>query len=108
MNTISLAVTKKVVSYLAENPDVRERQIAIKDVSPEIRSALDTATKDNRVSILLGVRINLVVGDTHAIWRSHNMDNLAEYDLLFDLLALRPDAHMLFTCELTPLWLATN
>lgn len=100
MNTISLAVTKKVASYLADNPDIRERQIAIKDASTDIRMALDTATKDNRVSMLLGVRINLVVGDTHAIWRSHNTDCQAEYDCLFDLLALRPDDPMLFICEI--------
>lgn len=102
MKTISLAVTMKVASYLAVNPDLRERQIAIKDTSPEIRTALDKATKTNPIKIRLGQRIALVVGDTHAIWRSHNMDNLAEYDLLFDLLALRPDELMHFIYELAP------
>jgi len=102
MNTISLAVTKKVATYLAANPDVRERQIAIKDASPEIRASLDKATKTSPVTIRLGQRINLIVGDTHAIWRSHNTSRQAEYDRLFDLLALHPDAPMLFTCEIIP------
>ena len=102
MNTISLTVTKKVASYLAVNPDLRERQIAIKDASPEIRASLDKATKTSPVNIRLGQRITRIVGDTHAIWRSHNMVNVHEYDRLFDLLACQPDAPMLFPCETVP------
>lgn len=99
MNTISLTVTAKSAAYLAGQPGAAGRQLAIKDASPNIRAALDKATKDNVVKILLGQRLTLVVGDTHAIWRSHNMICTADYDALFDLIALRPDATMVFLCD---------
>ena len=50
MNTISLAVTKKVASYRTDKPDNREHQIAIKDASPSIRVVLDNASKNNLVA----------------------------------------------------------
>ena len=100
MNSITLAVTQKTAAYLADQPDMGGRQIAIKDASPSIRVVLDNANKKAPVTIRLGQRITLSVGDTHAIWRSHNMDNVEEYDRLFDLLACHPDKPMLFPCEL--------
>lgn len=98
MNTINIAVTKKTVAYLADKPDNNQRQIAIQDASPGLRKALNHANKNTPVTIRLAGRITLIVGDTHAIWRSHNIDNVDEYDRLFDLLALRPDEPMFFHC----------
>ena len=100
MNTILLAVTQKVLDHLMSCPDMNQRQVAIQEASPEIRVSLDSATKDRRIPLLLGHRITLVAGDTAAIWRSHNLANLAEYDALFNLLACHPDKPMLFPCEL--------
>ncbi len=76
--------------------ELTSRQIAIKRASAELRAILDTASKATPITLRLGERIILVVGDTHAIWRTHNMANLNEYDRLFDLLALRPDEPILF------------
>lgn len=101
MNTLVLTVTHKVLDHLKLQTDRCQRQIAIQEASPEIRTALFSATKDKRILLLLGNRIPFIAGDTAALWRSHNLANIAEYDALFDLLALKPDTPMRFTCEIT-------
>jgi hypothetical protein len=100
MNTISITVTQRVIDYLKLQPTQNQRQIAIKDASSGISTALASATKDHQIALLVGNRIKLSAGDNAAIWRSHNATTVAEYDILFDLLALRPDIPMLFPCEL--------
>lgn len=101
MNAISLSVTQKTAAYLADQP-AAGRQFAIKDASPDIRATLDKAGKMAPVTIRIGHCLTSVVGDTHAIWRSHNLDCLTEFDALFDLLALHPDVPMTFPCEINP------
>lgn len=100
MNTISITVTQKVIDHLKLQPSRNQRQIAIQSASSDISTALASATKDHQIALLVGNRIKLSVGDTAAIWRSHNATTEAEYDILFDLLALRPAIPMLFPCEL--------
>jgi hypothetical protein len=100
MNTISITVTQNVIDHLKLLHTQNQRQIAIQGASSAISTALASATKDHQIALLVGNRIKLSAGDTAAIWRSHNATNEAEYDILFDLLALRPDIPMLFPCEL--------
>ena len=99
MNTISLTVTKRVINHLASG-DFSQRQVAIRHASDQLRSAFATARKDRPIHICLGGYVNLVVGDTGAIWRSHNARNEPAFDLIYKLLALKPEKPMQFTCEL--------
>ena len=73
MNTISLTVTKGVIDHLGSG-DRAQRQLAIRHVSDQFRSAL-TAQEDNPVYICLGGYLNLAVGDTGAIWRTHDAES---------------------------------
>ena len=99
MSMIWLAVTEGVLSQeKVDGPDAR--QLAIRDASKEVKRLVQVATKKRKVAVLLADRVRLLVGDTGAIWRAQNPDSHREFDLLFDLLALRPGSPMRFSCEL--------
>ncbi len=97
MSEISLVVTKGVSERCHL---VNQRQIAYRDPSDDIRSDLEKADGANRLTLTLGGFVRLQVGDTGAIWRSHNPNREAIFDALFDLLNQRPDIPMRFVCEL--------
>lgn len=99
MSMISLAVTVGVLRQEKVN-GTSARQLAIRDASKEVKEVVQVASKKRKVAILLADRVRLFVGDTSAIWRAQNPDSYREFDLLFDLLALRPDSPMKFRCEL--------
>ncbi len=97
-STISLAVTQKVLDH-ASRGKAGEKQMAIRNMSPELRTRLSLANAKNHVSIELGNAVQLTVGDTGAIWRAHNGASAEDFDLLFQLLARRPDVSMEFLCR---------
>lgn len=87
MKEISLKVTKKALDYLLKQKKWKQAQIAI--VSPKFE-----ATSTDRCEISIGGVINLTVGDTHAIWHSHNTTSEHQkknFERLFALLANNPD-----------------
>lgn len=97
MQEIELKVTSGVIRhFLAQNPrDWSQAQIAI--VNPPFR-----ANARNRVEIRLGGIISLLVGDTHAIWHSHNVASETQrkdFERLFLLLANHPDQPVAFSAE---------
>ncbi len=71
MDTVMLKVTRKVLAQSQNSPD--QRQIAISDASnPELKAQFETAGKNRKIRLLLAKRISLWMGDTGAIWYSHN------------------------------------
>ena len=97
MSEISLIVTRAVS---VRSDLLSQRQIAYREPSDDIGRELEKADRDHRLTLSLGGFLQLHVGDTGAIWRSHNADCEAAFDALFDLLSLRPDMPMRFACEL--------
>jgi hypothetical protein len=99
MSMITLTVTTGVLSQ-AKIDGPGACQLAIRGASKDIRQAIKPASRKQLVTILLADRIRLVVGDPGAIWRSHNLHTHEQFDLLFALLALKPDAAMPFDCSI--------
>jgi hypothetical protein len=99
MPEISLVVTQRVFDRTV--PDHRdEAQLAIRSASEDIAPSIRQLNAKNRANLRLGGFITLVVGDTAAIWRSHNKHQVEDFDALFNLLARRPDQEMRFLCDL--------
>jgi len=99
MAEISLAVTKGVLEYTKTGRE-KERQIAYTSASADIAPRLAEVTTQKRVTIRIGDRITLVVGDRGAIWRAHNDDHATDFDALFTLLARYPSLPMRFLCDI--------
>lgn len=98
MDTVMLKVTRKVLAQSQNNRN--QRQISISDASsPELKALFETAGKNRRIRLLLATKIPLWMGDTGAIWDSHNQDNQGDFERLFALLAHHPDAPFQFICE---------
>ena len=101
MGQISLLVTSRVLER--DSPErLNERQIAYRSPSEDLKAALGTASSTNRMAIDLGEFVTLVVGDTSAVWRSHNVDRARAFDAFFGLLSQRPDREMRVLCDMTP------
>jgi len=98
MPSITLTVTQKVLNHTATVPN--QRQIAVQKPSEEIEPLVKTLTKNNQKIIRLGGLIMLKMGDSGAIWLSHNQDHEADFNALFAILALHPDQGMRFECEI--------
>jgi hypothetical protein len=98
MAEISLYVTRDVVNHVATTP-ANQQQITYRDVTADIAGRLREATRENRVQLRLGNLLILNVGDTGAIWRSHNDDRSCDFDSLFSMLARYPDRPMRFLCS---------
>jgi hypothetical protein len=100
MPTIKLRVTQAVVSRVNAG-HTGEQQIAYRTDSPEIRQRLAQVRRHQRVNAEIGGSLGLVVGDTGAIWRSHNADrHAADFDWLYEFLAHRPGTELEFTCRI--------
>ena len=98
MTQITLLVTRAVKER--DVPErIKERQIAYRSPSADIAPSLKTANAERRIPIRLGGFVDLAVGDTGAIWRSHNVGQDQAFDKLFDLLSSRPEIEMRFLCE---------
>ena len=100
MPYIALTVTQKVIEQVNRG-EGDQRQIAVKDASPELLQEIRTATKNNRIRIRINGEFELLVRDTGAIWFSHQSGLQAEdFTSFYDLLARRPDRSVPFTCEI--------
>jgi hypothetical protein len=98
MAEITLVVTQRVVNHTSQgHPD--ETQMAIRAPTPDIAPTIRQLTKTNRRTLRLGGCIDLTIGDTSAIHRSQNIQQVEDFDALFELLARRPDHAMRFLCE---------
>ena len=100
MPTISLVVTERVISHVGSGRH-GERQIAMRNPSSDIADAFSELSASNRRELVLGGCVSLAVGDTNAIWPSHNNDRAEDFEALYNLLARRPGQEMRFLCQLT-------
>jgi hypothetical protein len=98
MPHITLSVTDRVIRQVQVGHDF-QRQLAIQGASPGLRALIETASGGNRVSIAVCGVFELSIGDTGAIWGSHQAaghqaDDFAD---LYRLLARRPNVPVRFT-----------
>jgi len=92
METITLKVTSNCLNHVKNARTWSQAQITI------LHPKFDASAK-NKVNIAIGGIINLVVGDTHAIWHSHNNtteQQMKNFERLFPLLANNPDKEVKF------------
>ncbi|ELV8644547.1 TPA: hypothetical protein RQL13_004481 [Vibrio vulnificus] len=99
MNKVTLKVTSKVILHISNSKAKNQEQIALKVLSGQLLELKDQITKSTRVDILVANQITLTLGDTSAIWKTHQT-NPAEFDLLFNFLSNKPDGEFDFTYEL--------
>ena len=92
MPHIKLKVTQKVLEQV-ERVGTSQMQIAIKGGSEDIEKAVLGANRDNKIVIPVSGTFLLVVGDSGAIWLSHQVTKTQTNDFqnLYQLLARRPD-----------------
>ena len=97
MPYITLAVTDRVVQQVAAG-HAYQRQLAVQDASPDLRALIDTASANNQVPIAVCGVFELSIGDTGAIWGSHQNVGHQAYDFadLYALLARRPNVPVTF------------
>ena len=69
----------------------------VQRISTRTTGAFD-ATAREPVTLRLGGRVSVTVGDSGAIWRVHQHAR-ADFDSLFEILARQPDTDMEFVCE---------
>lgn len=98
MTYITLTVTKPVIEQVI-NGNSSQRQIAIRDASPELLALIRAASANNRVPVAVNGVFDLSVGDTGAIWGVHQTAGPQRDDFtsLYDLLGRRPDQAVTFT-----------
>jgi len=60
------------------------------------------AKKDNKIELVIDGKHHLLMGDTHAIWRTHNDtdEGVQAFDVLFEKLSQTPDIEHDFDCEI--------
>lgn len=99
MNLLKLKVTSKVLNHVHSVADINQQQIAFLAISGDLREQASTIRKDRRYSVIIADQIHLILGDTSAIWRSHQ-DNTDGFDLLFQLLSFNTNKEHSFTYQL--------
>lgn len=97
MPHITLAVTHRVAQQVQAN-NLFQRQLAVRDASPDLLALIGTASGANHVQIAICGVFELLVGDRGAIWGTHQaaghqVDDFAD---LYSLLARRPDVPVTF------------
>src|ERR1051325_1739271 len=99
MPQITLAVTDAARNQANKTAADNQRQIAIKDASAELQERLKATHKGNKHSILIGGLIELIAGDTDAIWLSHQTGDVQRQDFncLYELLARHVDQRLQIT-----------
>ena len=97
MPHITLAVTGPVIQQVQAGQEF-QRQLAVQGASPDLMALLNTATRDNQVPIAISGEFELSIGDTRAIWVSHQAAGHQADDFanLYDLLARRPNVPVTF------------
>ena len=97
MSHITLAVTDRVIQQVGAGHDY-QRQLAVQDASPDLRALIATASAHNRVPVAVCGVFALSIGDTGAIWGSHQAAGHQSDDFadLYALLARRPNVPVTF------------
>jgi hypothetical protein len=100
MAYITLAVTSGVIQQVKASGS-SQRQIAIRDASPELLALIRAASKTARLLVAVNGIFDLSVGDTGAIWGVHQTAGLQpdDFSSLYDLLARRPEQQVTFAWD---------
>jgi hypothetical protein len=98
MNHITLAVTEAVI-HQVQKAGENQRQIAIQGASPELLARIQNARAEAPTAVCILNAFELVVGDTSAIWRSHQQTQIQAEDFssIYELLERRPNHSVCFT-----------
>lgn len=97
MEFIGLKVTSKVIQQTALSN--AQEQIAVAQVPDHLKDVFAGLNKSNRQRIRIGSILELGVGDTHAIWGTHNEDS-EDFKNLYSFLSGYPDKVFSFALEL--------
>lgn len=97
MPHIILTVTNGVIQQV-ESGHPYQRQLAVQGASQDLRSLIDTASSANRLPIAICGVFELSIGDTGAIWGSHQAEGhqADDFSNLYALLARRPNVPVTF------------
>lgn len=96
MEFIELKVTSKVLQQTTVSN--AQEQIAVVQVPDHLKALFSGINKNNRKKIRIGSVLELNVGDTHAIWGTHN-ENYEDFSNLFNFLSKYPDKAFGFALE---------
>ena len=96
MSHITLTVTAKALQQAAGATN--QQQLAIRSASPNVQRQISAARKGHPVVIPINGEFDLAVGDTSAIWHSHQSSPSQQADFadLYALLSRRPDRDITF------------
>jgi CobQ-like glutamine amidotransferase family enzyme len=97
MPHITLAVTDRVIQQVGGGHGY-QRQLAVRGASPDLRALIATASAHNRVHVAICGVFELSIGDTGAIWGSHQAAGHQADDFagLYALLETRPNVPVTF------------
>lgn len=97
MDTVDLAVTRPVLEQLAAGNEA-QRMIALRSPSPTLAAPLFQASGEHPLTLTLAGQLALEIRDRGGIWAVHQAagDQRESFDLLFALLAARPDTTFTF------------
>jgi hypothetical protein len=97
MPYITLSVTTPVIQQV-EGGNHFQRQLAIRDASPELLALIRQTTAQNRITVPICGVFKLSVGDIGAIWASHQNAGIQAdgFFNLYSLLSRRPDVSVKF------------
>jgi hypothetical protein len=100
MPNITLYVTDEAKNY-ADQTGRNSRQIAFRDPSPKLHLTNPAPTSERQVFLAVNGEFRLSVGDTHAIWATHQAEGIqaGDFTSLYDLLARRPGRQVRFAWE---------
>ena len=96
--TVNLRVTQAVL--VSSEFAINQRQIAVSEPTGGLGEVIAHVNGNNRKWLRLGDSLILVIGDTGAIWRSHNQEYQQDFDRLFEFLAKNPDQKVKFICSI--------
>ncbi len=96
METLRPKVTSKVLQQVQKAPG--QKQIAVTWPDGSLAVLIRAANRRDRVRIRIADVLLLELGDTSAIWRSHNDQFQSSFDSLYAFLSRHPDEEFRFTC----------
>lgn len=97
MEFIELKVTSKVIQQTAVSN--AQEQIAVVQVPDHLKAVFGDLNKKHPQKIRIGSVLELDVGDTHAIWGTHN-ESSEDFKNLYSFLSGYPDKSFCFALEL--------
>ncbi|CAM2858417.1 hypothetical protein [Vibrio neptunius] len=99
MSVINLKITSRVLDHVANVGHSSRKQIAYEVVDGQLYERNSEINKRHKVTIKVANQITLTLGDTSAIWFSHQTEP-AQFEALYQLLSIEPDQAHSFSYQL--------